>query len=224
MREFYCMHEYMCSREYVNLTFWEYHCLCGPLDGALWPTGWEWLVYSLVYRSNTAQKQACRRPECKWHELKLEILMRVYMHAIAIHFSNLISNNKLNLRFLFDTEAKLGQKQPSIPHLPLLYLVKQIGTFWYFLSWDISWTGFSFEINHVSHEPHFRIDNHSKILDNIFKQHWPSLEPTILNRVNLSLTTDTVPTSLKVIVAKPLLMKPHLDPESLNNYRPVSNL
>ena len=36
--------------------------------------------------------------------------------------------------------------------------------------------------------------------------------------------TGVVPSSFKSAVVKPLLKKPHLDPGSLNNYRPVSNL
>ncbi len=48
----------------------------------------------------------------------------------------------------------------------------------------------------------------------------------MLNIVNLSLRTVTsaVSTSFKTAEVKPLLKKPHLDPEYLNNYRPVSNL
>ena len=44
------------------------------------------------------------------------------------------------------------------------------------------------------------------------------------NTVNLSLRTGVVPASFKSAVVKPLLKKPHLDPGSLNNYGPVSNL
>ena len=46
----------------------------------------------------------------------------------------------------------------------------------------------------------------------------------MLHIVDLSLMTGVVPSSYNSAVVKPLLMKPHLDPGSLNNYRPVSNL
>lgn len=58
----------------------------------------------------------------------------------------------------------------------------------------------------------------------LFKDLWPSLGPTMLNIINLSLRTGIVPTSFKTAVVKPLLKKPHLDPGTLNNYRPVSNI
>ena len=43
-------------------------------------------------------------------------------------------------------------------------------------------------------------------------------------KVNLSLTSGTVPIAFKKAVVKPLIKKPNLDPEILDNYRPVSNL
>ena len=46
----------------------------------------------------------------------------------------------------------------------------------------------------------------------------------MLNIVNLSLMTYVVPPSFKSAVVKPPLKKPHLDPGSLNNYQPVSEL
>ena len=46
----------------------------------------------------------------------------------------------------------------------------------------------------------------------------------MFNIVNSSLMIGVVPAGFKSAVGKPLLVKPHLDPGSLNNYRPVSNL
>ena len=51
-----------------------------------------------------------------------------------------------------------------------------------------------------------------------------SLLPIICKIVNSSLQNGCVPSSLKTGVVKPLLKKPSLDHEVLNNYRPVSNL
>lgn len=57
----------------------------------------------------------------------------------------------------------------------------------------------------------------------LYKDFWPVLEPTMLN-VNLSLSSGIVPASFKAGLVKPLLKKSHFEPESLNNYRPVSKL
>lgn len=46
----------------------------------------------------------------------------------------------------------------------------------------------------------------------------------MLNIVNVSLTTSSVPTSFQTAVVKPLLKKLHLVPRSLNNYRPASKV
>ena len=42
--------------------------------------------------------------------------------------------------------------------------------------------------------------------------------------MNCSLQTGVFPTAFKTAVVKPLLKKSNLDPNVLNNYRPVSNL
>lgn len=50
------------------------------------------------------------------------------------------------------------------------------------------------------------------------------LLPTITKIINLSLASSTVPNKFKESLISPLLKKQSLDPEVLNNYRPVSNL
>lgn len=52
----------------------------------------------------------------------------------------------------------------------------------------------------------------------------PELLPSILEIINNSLQTGTVPDSFKTAIVKPLLKKPSLDPNILSNFRPVSNL
>ena len=42
--------------------------------------------------------------------------------------------------------------------------------------------------------------------------------------INASLTSSHVPAEFKHVIVKPLLKKPALDKDILNNYRPVSNL
>ena len=48
--------------------------------------------------------------------------------------------------------------------------------------------------------------------------------PTLVSAVNRSLESGVVPACLKTAVVTPLIKKEGLDPESLTNYRPVSNL
>ena len=50
------------------------------------------------------------------------------------------------------------------------------------------------------------------------------ISPYIADVVNLSLQSGKVPKALKIGYIHPLLKKPSLDPECLQNYRPVSNL
>ena len=48
--------------------------------------------------------------------------------------------------------------------------------------------------------------------------------PVILKLINGSLESGVVPKCFKAAVIKPLLKKSNLDPNSMKNYRPVSNL
>uniref|UniRef100_A0A671U025 Reverse transcriptase domain-containing protein n=1 Tax=Sparus aurata TaxID=8175 RepID=A0A671U025_SPAAU len=52
----------------------------------------------------------------------------------------------------------------------------------------------------------------------------PSISPMITNIINSSLTTGTVPPTLKLAAITPILKKPGTDPNDLNLYRPISNL
>ena len=56
------------------------------------------------------------------------------------------------------------------------------------------------------------------------KQYLEELVPLITQIVNASLLTGTVPSQLKQAVVTPLLKKSGLDPNTLKNFRPVSNL
>jgi hypothetical protein len=58
----------------------------------------------------------------------------------------------------------------------------------------------------------------------VMKELLPVLGLPMLNTINGSLSTGCVPNSLKVAVIKPLLKNPNLDPENIENYRPISNL
>jgi hypothetical protein len=58
----------------------------------------------------------------------------------------------------------------------------------------------------------------------LIKEHSDVMVPMMTDIINLSLRTGIVPSQLKQALVRPLLKKPSLDPEELNNYRPVSNL
>ena len=50
------------------------------------------------------------------------------------------------------------------------------------------------------------------------------LLPLVTSIINMSLSTNQVPLDFKSARIRPLLKKPGLDPDTLKNYRPVSNL
>ena len=50
------------------------------------------------------------------------------------------------------------------------------------------------------------------------------LAPILVKIINISLESGTVPATFKYAVIAPLLKKPNLDPDLMNNYRPISNL
>ena len=58
----------------------------------------------------------------------------------------------------------------------------------------------------------------------LLKQCLPALATTITNIVNLSLSSGQFPSVFKQSLVTPLVKKPSLDPNSLSNYRPISNL
>uniref|UniRef100_A0A8C6UHQ5 Reverse transcriptase domain-containing protein n=1 Tax=Neogobius melanostomus TaxID=47308 RepID=A0A8C6UHQ5_9GOBI len=52
----------------------------------------------------------------------------------------------------------------------------------------------------------------------------PTLIPLITSIINTSLTSGSVPSPLKLASITPLLKKPGLNPDNLDNFRPISNL
>ncbi|XP_076841983.1 uncharacterized protein LOC143486075 [Brachyhypopomus gauderio] len=58
----------------------------------------------------------------------------------------------------------------------------------------------------------------------LVKDCFTPLAPLITDIINSSLTSGTVPSPLKLAAITPLLKKPGIGPEDLNNYRPISNL
>ncbi len=58
----------------------------------------------------------------------------------------------------------------------------------------------------------------------LFRQVFTRMLPTFVAIINKSLSTGVMPDCLKEAMLTPILKKPQLDPEDLNNYRPISNL
>ena len=58
----------------------------------------------------------------------------------------------------------------------------------------------------------------------MIKHYLPVRLPFIINIVNFSLLTSTVPNQFKSAVITPILKKPSLDSNVLKNFRPVANL
>ena len=58
----------------------------------------------------------------------------------------------------------------------------------------------------------------------LFKLCFDELGPTVINIINLSLSECIFPSSFKQAIVHPLLKKPSLPDDDLNNFRPISNL
>ncbi|KAL0148273.1 hypothetical protein M9458_056419 [Cirrhinus mrigala] len=58
----------------------------------------------------------------------------------------------------------------------------------------------------------------------LLKELLPVAEEPLLNIINSSLSLGHVPKTFKLVVIKPLIKKPQLDPSKLANYRPICNL
>uniref|UniRef100_A0A4W6F8H6 Reverse transcriptase domain-containing protein n=1 Tax=Lates calcarifer TaxID=8187 RepID=A0A4W6F8H6_LATCA len=180
----------------------------------------------------------------QWHQGVLEY-KRALSTARAAYFSNLINSNKHNPRFLSDTVAKLTKKQQAPSCSPFTacefqnFFCSKIDEIRLKISSVSPASAAEPAVHHtesqrVSALMNFDIiclDSLSKIVlaskpttclfdplpGKLSKDLWPVLGPAVLN-------IGTVPSSFKTAVVKPLLKKPHLDPGSLSNYRPVSNL
>ena len=58
----------------------------------------------------------------------------------------------------------------------------------------------------------------------VLKANIGTLAPVLTRIVNLSIESSNVPKVMKHAVVTPLLKKSGFDPDSLSNYRPISNL
>ena len=88
--------------------------------------------------------------------------------------------------------------------------------------------GFSFPTEEYISELITKSNSSTCLLDpiptSLVKVCLPVIITPITSIIKSSLTTGTVPSSLKVAMIRPTLKKPGLDCNDLNNYRPISNL
>lgn len=177
---------------------------------------------------------------------------RALSSAKTAYYSKLINANKNNPKFLFRTVAKLTSN-PS-PSDTSLFSANDFMTFFtqkitlireeitsilsthgahLESSTGVSRTDCLFsQFDLVSLDSLSRLVLASKpttcMLDplpaKLLKELLPILGPLILIIINQSLSTGIVPSAFKTAVIKPLLKKPNLDHDVLQNYRPISNL
>ena len=62
------------------------------------------------------------------------------------------------------------------------------------------------------------------IPSNLVKDCLPALSPLITQIIKSSFSSGSVPYPLKLVAVTPILKKPGLDPDTMSNFRPISNL
>ena len=215
-----------------------------------------WINESLI-----SLRKDTRKLERQWRHSKLELHYQMWHESLilfqasmsdakAAYYSNLISNNKHNPRFLFDAVARLTQCQQPLSSADLsasdfmeYYNEKvdnirnKIPQSSENISGDVSTSSTSTE--HVLSD--FELISMSDLTKMVMaarcttcsvdplpawvvKELWSTLGHYVLTIMNSSLSTGIFPACFKSAVVKPLLKKPNLDPNSVANYRPVSNL
>lgn len=184
----------------------------------------------------------------------LQDYKRMLSAARASYLSTLINTNKNNPKFLFNTVANLTRQPSSDTNSPFtaddfldFFNVKiscirdEISS--HLLNKCVNPSPSPVlrildETMTLSHFQTISLDVFSKLLlsskpttclfdplpAKLIKELLPILGTPLLNIINRSLSSGIVPTSFKSAVIKPLLKKPTLDPDVLNNFRPISNL
>uniref|UniRef100_A0A672IAL3 Reverse transcriptase domain-containing protein n=1 Tax=Salarias fasciatus TaxID=181472 RepID=A0A672IAL3_SALFA len=208
-------------------------------------------------------KRNCRSAERRWRKSKLTVhhqilrqQLKIYNNAVkqarTSHFSQLISDNKDNPRFLFSTFNILtgtnfnkAFKEPTdalcedfadhfrtkimdIRSSLLPQQVLSVNTAEPLSMPEETLDSFDLVDARTLGRVFSQVKSTTCLLDPIptplFKSLYGFLEEQILNIMNSSLQTGVFPTAFKTAVVKPLLKKSNLDPDVFNNYRPVSNL
>ncbi|XP_078139509.1 uncharacterized protein LOC144539314 [Centroberyx gerrardi] len=179
---------------------------------------------------------------------------RTLSAARASYYSDLINTNKNNPKFLFDTVAKLTRKPSPVASSQftandfLNFFNHKIDSIRDEISNSLPTEGVDPSPNRalaplettavLSQFETVSLDIFSKLVlssksttslsdplpAKLVKELLPILGPSLLNIINTSLSSGIVPSSFKSAIIKPLLKKSNLDPDDLNNFRPISNL
>ncbi|KAI5607668.1 hypothetical protein C0J50_6988, partial [Silurus asotus] len=175
---------------------------------------------------------------------------RALKAARAEHLSKLIENNKNNPRFLFSTVAKLTTNQGSENCVPSQFSSEDFMIFFTEKIENIRKTIVAVQpltaspetvlpstpqlhcFTCIGQEELYNVIAKAKsttcqldpIPTKLLKEVLYTTGEPLLNIINSSLSLGLVPKSLKLAVIKPLIKKPNLDPNTLSNYRPISNL
>ena len=177
----------------------------------------------------------------------LSILNQNIKKVRTAYFSDLITNNKHNPKFLFNTIDQLvNPAHPTVSASSPLDCESWLSSF---LN-KINIIRSNFNNPTVStdspvHCPTLLSDFSPISLHNLIviishmhlssctldvmppkflKEVLPTLGPSLPSIINLSLTSCSVPDGFKMASIKPILKKPALDPTKTNNYRPISKL
>ena len=197
-----------------------------------------------------------------WRKTKLTIHLEIFQEhqkiynsavkqARTLHFSNLITQNKNNPKFLFKTIDFVinTENKSSMPASDTAcedfadHFGSKINAI---RSSLLSQQNVDFSISEAFFLPKETLEIFvlvdDKMLGRVFSQLNPTtclldpiptsllntfygfFESELSNIVNCSLQTGVFPTACKTAVVRPLLKKSNLDHKILDNYRPVSNL
>ncbi len=167
------------------------------------------------------------------------------------HIRKLLDNNQNNPRFLFSTVARLANKQMS-PDLNIPYI--NSNDFMNFFTdkihnirntiTNVNSTASSTSASFIAPKDKLLCfttmgqDEQNKLITaskpttclldpvptKLLKELLPVAEEPLLNIINSSLSLAHIPKPFKLVIIKPLIKKPKLDPCELAKYRPISNL
>ncbi|XP_061590906.1 uncharacterized protein LOC133456448 [Cololabis saira] len=187
----------------------------------------------------------------EWKDI-LIVYKKAIRKARTAYYSTLIEDNKSNPRFLFSTVARLTKSHSSVePCIPAALSSEDFMSFFNSkiarireeinqpvvgvssalatsLGSDLSLDCFDPidlpELTSLVNRAKSTTCMLDPIPTRLFKNVFSLIGVTILDQINLSLSLGYVPQVFKVAVIKPLLKKPSLDPDTLANYKPISNL
>lgn len=181
----------------------------------------------------------------------LQLYKSALIHARSTYYSNLVQAGSNNQKALFSTISKLLKPSDNTSssfttdkcNSFLLFFQSKIDSIYTSLSTPPPSLVTSLappppitsplsKFSPISEDDLIKIITSMKsstcILDpipsSLVKHGLPTISPIITRIVNSSLRSSTVPPSLKLAAITPILKKPGLNPDVLNNFRPISNL